>query len=252
MPSRPPLLDLRGVTVLRRGRRALDGVTLRIGAGENAAILGPNGSGKSTLLKLLTRELYPVATGGAAPLRILGRERWDLFELRRRLGIVSMELQADFARDLPGLDAVVSGFFGSLGTWSRQRVRPEMLRRARQALRTAEVLHLADRPMTEMSTGEVRRVLLARALVHRPGALVLDEPTSSLDLKAARDLRATLRRLARRGTSLLLVTHDVEDVVPEIGRVVLLKGGRVFRDGPRAEVLTAPALSALFGTTIRM
>ncbi len=252
MKKSPPLLDFDNVLMLRGGKPVLDGLTFRIGVGENVAILGPNGSGKSSLLKLLTRELYPVSRDRTYRMRILGRDRWELFDLRRHLGIVSMDLQHDFARECSGWEAVVSGFFSSVGLWSNHRVTPAMERRAWKVLERLEVAHLADRPMTEMSSGEARRMLLGRALIHDPDALVLDEPTTSLDLRLVREFRDTLRRLARGGTSVILVTHTIEEVIPEIRRVILLREGRVFKDGPKREVLTAGHLSELYRMPVRL
>jgi iron complex transport system ATP-binding protein len=252
MPPRAALLEFEDVVVIRGGQRVLEGVTFRIGQGENVAILGPNGSGKSSLLKLLTRELYPVANERAYRMRILGRERWDLFALRSRLGIVSNDLQADFARECSGWEAVVSGFFSSVGLWANHRVTPEMERRAWRVLERLEVTHLADRPMTAMSAGESRRMLIGRALIHDPDALVLDEPTTSLDLRAAREFRATLRKLVRGGTNLVLVTHALEEIIPEVTRVILLREGRVFRDGPKASVLSPAHLSELYRMPVRL
>jgi iron complex transport system ATP-binding protein len=246
------LLELKDVTALRAGKRALDRVSLRIRAGENVAIIGPNGCGKSTLIKLLTRELYPVAIEGPFSLRLLGKPSWELMELRRHLGIVSPDLQVDFTREMTGLDAVVSGFFGSVGTWEHQDVRPAQIEAAREALARAGAEHLAGRRMTEMSSGEGRRVLIARALIHGPDALLLDEPTTSLDFRAHLEFRRTLRRLAKGGTSILLVTHMLEDVIPEIGRVILLRRGRIFKDGPADQILTSDALSELFETPVRL
>src|SRR6185312_5130878 len=97
---------------------------------------------------------------------------------------------------------------------------------------------------------EARRVMIARALVHDPEALVLDEPSNSLDIAALRDLRATLRNLAQSGTSLILVTHHLYEIIPEITRVVLVKGGRVFCDGPKEKVLQKETLSELFGIPV--
>ena len=251
MNKRPPLLDLENVTMLRGGRPVLDGLSFRIGVGENVAILGPNGSGKSSLLKLLTRELYPVSRDTRFRLRILGKDRWELFDLRRHLGIVSMDLQTDFGRECSGWEAVVSGFFGSVGLWD-QKVTPEMEHKAWRVLERLEVGHLANRLMTEMSSGEARRILLGRALIHDPDALVLDEPTTSLDLRLVRELRKTMRKLARAGTALILVTHAIEEVIPEIRRVILLREGRVFRDGPKEKVLTADHLSALYRMKVRL
>ncbi len=246
------LLELKDVTALRAGKRALDRVSLRVRAGENVAIIGPNGSGKSTLIKLLTRELYPVAREGPFRLRLLGRSSWELMDLRRHLGIVSPDLQVDFAREMTGLDAVVSGYFGSVGTWDHQDVRPRHIASARKALERAGAGPLAGRLMTELSSGEARRILIARALIHGPDALLLDEPTTSLDFRAHLEFRRTLRRVAKGGTSILLVTHMLEDLIPEIGRVILLRRGRVFADGPAEKVLSSASLSELFETPVRL
>jgi len=252
MKKRPPLLDLDNVLMLRGGKPVLDGMSFRIDVGENVAILGPNGSGKSSLLKLLTRELYPVANDRTYRLRILGKDRWELFDLRRHLGIVSMDLQHEFARECSGWEAVVSGFFSSVGLWSNHRVTPEMERKAWRVLQRLDVAPLADRLMTEMSSGEARRMLLGRALIHDPDALVLDEPTTSLDLRLVREFRDAMRKLARGGTSIILVTHAIEEVIPEIHRVILLRQGRVFRDGPKEEVLSSATLSELYRLPLRV
>ncbi|MFN3487391.1 MAG: ABC transporter ATP-binding protein, partial [Planctomycetota bacterium] len=202
--------------------------------------------------KLLTRELYPEAGEVPGTVRLLGRRRWELFELRRHLGIVTPDLQSEFARSIRALEAVLSGFFSSVGLWRNHPVTPDLERRARAALARVGAASLAERFMDQLSSGEARRVLIARALVHGPRALILDEPASGLDLGARRELRRTLRRLARTGTSIVLVTHALEDLFPEIRRVVLLKEGRVFRDGPPERVLTPEALSALYGVAVRI
>ena len=245
----PPLLSFRNVTIARGSRVALDSLSLSIAVGENVAIIGPNGSGKSTLIKAITRELYPLARPGSE-IRILGQETWNVFDLRSLLGIVSNDLMAACTRDITGREAVLSGFFSSIGVWPHQQITPEMEDRARQALERLEIGHLADRCVSEMSSGEARRVLIARALVHDPKALVFDEPSNSLDPHAMHALRESMRKLAQSGTALILVTHHLPDIVPEIGRVILLRGGRVYRDGPKESVLTGEALSELFATDL--
>jgi iron complex transport system ATP-binding protein len=252
MKKRPPLLDFDNVHMLRGGKPVLDGLSFRIDVGENVAVLGPNGSGKSSLLKLLTRELYPVSRDTTYRMRILGKDRWELFDLRRHLGIVSMDLQHEFARECSGWEAVVSGFFSSVGLWANHRVTREMERKAWRVLERLDVAPLADRLMTEMSSGEARRMLLGRALIHDPDALVLDEPTTSLDLRLVREFRDAMRALARGGTSIILVTHAIEEVIPEIRRVILLRNGRVFRDGPKEEVLSSANLSELYRLPLRV
>src|SRR5215467_8059412 len=181
------LLEFQNVTVMRGTKRALDSLTFSIADGEHVAILGPNGSGKSTLIKAITRECYPVQ--GSA-LRILGQDRWNVFDLRVLLGIVSNDLMQTCTRDITGREAVLSGFFGSIGIWPNHHVTPEMEARAEEILALLEASHLADRDVNEMSSGEARRILIGRALAHSPKALVLDEPTSSLDFHAMHELRA--------------------------------------------------------------
>jgi iron complex transport system ATP-binding protein len=256
-PGRP-LLELCDASVVRRGTIILDSVSLTIGLGEHTVILGPNGSGKSTLIKLLTGELYPLAgRNGHAPVRVLGRDRWNLAELRTRLGVVSSDLHQRFVGGssmglATGLDAVLSSFFGSEVVFLHHDVDAEMRRRARQSLDRLDAGHLAARRMDEMSTGEVRRVLIARALVHDPEALVLDEPTTGLDAVARHEFLEQLGRLGRAGTTLVVITHHPEEILPEIGRVILLRRGRVAAAGSPDEVLTSELVSAVFESPVRL
>jgi len=248
-----PVLELRDATLVRGRTRALDRLSLTIEHGEHTAVLGPNGAGKSSLIRMLTLDDRPRAgENGTAPLRIFGRDKWDVTELRTRLGVVTGDLDAGFGLGtsggrVSGLDAATSGLFGSHGVFSHHEVTDEMRARAQEALARVDIAHLAGKPLNEMSAGERRRVLIARALVTRPEALVLDEPTTGLDLVARSRFMETVRRLAAEGTTLILVTHHVEEIVPEIGRVVLLREGRVAFDGPREDALTDARLSAVFG-----
>ena len=242
----PALIEFENVSVMRGETLALKEVTLRIGLGEHVAILGPNGCGKSTLIKTITRECYPLVREGSS-VRIMGRDRWNVFELRQLLGIVSSDLMTSCTRDVTGRDIALSGFFSSIGIWPHQQVTPAMHEKAEQALAMLEVSHLADRFTDEMSSGEARRVLLARALVHDPHALILDEPSTALDLFAQHELRLIFRKLAQAGIGLVMVTHHLSDLIPEIDRVVLIDHGRIIADGPKREILIAPRLSELFG-----
>jgi iron complex transport system ATP-binding protein len=235
----PKLLEFENVHV----HRALRGVSFSIDAGEHAAILGPNGSGKSTLIKVITRECYPRQPGRV---RIWGQEIWGLFDLRALLGIVTNDLVETCTKPYSALETVLSGFFGSIGVWPNHHVTAEMEGKARQALRFFEVEHLCDRPLTELSSGEVRRIVFARALVHDPKALLLDEPGNSLDIKAQHEVREAMRKLAQSGVSIILVTHHLPDIIPEIDRVIGLKKGAIFCDGPKNEVLNDHNMTNLF------
>jgi iron complex transport system ATP-binding protein len=234
------------------GVRVLDDLTLTIRAGEHTAILGPNGAGKSTLMKLLALEQYPLpGEPGASPVRVFGRERWNVFELRSQLGMVSPDLHDRFTRGntrgaITAHDAVVSGFFASQGLFDHHSVSEAMRQAAGDALETMGVAHLANVSLDAMSTGEARRVLIARALAHKPRALVLDEPTRGLDLVARHQFMERVRGVARAGTTILLVTHHVDEIIPEIERVILLQDGRVAGDGPKGTILTGDLLSRVF------
>lgn len=247
-----PLIDFHNITVQRGERLVLDGFTLSIGEGEHVAILGPNGSGKSTLIKLISRELYPRQKDEPWKAQILGRGRWNLFELRNQLGLVSNDWMQMCARDYSGYEIVLSGFFGSVGIWQNHSVTGPMEQKAREVMELLEISHLAEQNTIEMSSGEARRILIGRALVHDPQALILDEPTNSLDLHAEHGLREILRKLARSGISLLMVTHHLPDIIPEIERVVTIRDGRVYYDGPKSEGLTAERLSELFAVPVEV
>jgi iron complex transport system ATP-binding protein len=247
-----PLIDFQNVTVQRGDSLVLDGLTLSIAQGEHVAILGPNGSGKSTLVKLVSRDLYPRLKSEPWSLRILGRDRWNLFELRNQLGLVSNDWMQMCTRDYAGYEIVLSGFFGSVGIWPYHHVTAPMKRKAREVIDLLEIGHLAARNTSEMSSGEARRILIARALVHDPQALILDEPTTSLDLRATRELREILRKLAHNGIGMIMVTHHLPDIIPEIERVVLLARGRVCLDGRKREVLTADRLRETFGIQVEV
>lgn len=247
-----PLIDFQNVTIQRGDRIVLEDVTLSIAQGEHVALLGPNGSGKSTLIKAISRELYPQLKDEPWSLQILGRDRWHLFDLRHHLGIVSNDWMEMCTRDYSGYEIVLSGHFGSVGIWPNHEVTSEMERKACEVMELLEISHLAERNTNEMSSGEARRILIGRALVHDPQALVLDEPSSSLDLRATHELREILRKLAGQGISMIMVTHHLPDIIPEMRRVVLFREGRVYRDGPKEQVLEAATLTELFGLPVEV
>lgn len=252
--AEPPLLQIENASVMRGDSLVLDRFSLTVAAGQHMAILGPNGSGKSTFVKLIARQLYPVAGGSV---RVFGRERWHVQELRGLLGIVSPSVQDDFTgagegvQALEVFDAVASGFFGARGLW-RQMLTPPMREASLAALEQIGASRLIGRDMASLSTGEARRVLIARALVHRPRALLLDEPCSGLDPASRQLFLESLRTLARGGTTLLMVTHHVEEILPEIGHVAMLAGGRLLQAGEKAALLTAPVLTRLFGAPMQV
>ncbi len=244
-------LELEHVSVARGERTVLHDINLRIGKGEHIAILGPNGCGKSTLIKTMTCECYPLALP-ETKVSIFGRERWDLTELKRRLGVVSSELPGRAALTTTGRDAVLTGFFSSSTLWPNLVVTEAMQARADAVLRQVGAEALAERMVGEMSAGQQRRIMIGRALVGSGDMLLLDEPSNALDLAAQQDLRELLRSLAQAGTGILLITHHIADILPEIDRVLMMQDGRIVADGTKRELLTAARLSELFGRSVEL
>lgn len=250
-----PLIELDRARVVRDGTTVLHDISLRIPLGRHTAILGPNGCGKSSFVKLINRELYPLARGGdTPPARVFGHSRWNIAELRTRLGLVSADLHGDLAqlRGLDVEDTVLSGTWSSFGIPDHRQATDAQRERMLEALATMDALPLRHRRLATLSAGEARRVLIARALIHRPQALLLDEPTTGLDVAARHRFLQLLRSVANAGTTLVLVTHHLEEVLPEIGHVVLLREGCVFAEGDADAMLTAERLSALYGMPLRV
>ena len=246
-----PYLELEHVEAWLGGRPVFDNLSLRLNLGEHTVVLGPNGSGKSSLIRLLCRELYPVVKPGST-LRIFGSETVRLSDLRCRIGVLSTDLEARCHPSLKPMDLLLSAFVGAVGLGRHHQVTALQRQRAAELMQQLQLESLAERRFGELSDGQRRRVLLARALVHGPEVLVLDEPTNGLDLRSRFSLLACLRALARSGTTLLLVTHQIETIVPEIERAVLLQQGQCVGAGSTSEMLQAAPLSALFGIPLQV
>ncbi len=246
-----PFLKLTHVNVARGDNVVLHDINLTINAGEHIAILGPNGCGKSTLIKTMTCECYPIVQPDTE-VSIFGRQRWDLTELKKRLGVVSAELPGRPTLETTGRDAVITGFFSSSTLWPNLTVTDEMRHRAEEILHQVDAISIADKPVGQMSAGQQRRIMIGRALVGSAGMLLLDEPSNALDLAAQAELRTLLRKLAQKGTGILLITHHIADILPEIDRILMMKDGRIVADGPKHELLTAPKLSDLFKTQVEI
>jgi iron complex transport system ATP-binding protein len=249
--SNEPFLRLSHVNVARGENVVLHDINLTVNAGEHIAILGPNGCGKSTLIKTITCECYPIAEP-ETEVSIFGRSRWDLTELKKRLGIVSPELPGRHTLTTTGADAVLTGFFSSSTLWPNLTVTDEMRTRADEILALIDAERLREKLVGHMSAGQQRRIMIGRALVASSQMLLLDEPSNALDLAAQADLRNLLRRLAQQGTGILLITHHVSDIIPEIDRILMMKDGRIVADGPRAQLLTEQRLGDLFRTEVRL
>jgi iron complex transport system ATP-binding protein len=250
------IVELEHVHVARGENVVLHDLSLSIAKGEHVAILGPNGCGKSTLLNTMTCEVYPLPKP-ETHVRIMGRERWDLTELKRRMGVVSAELPGRQTLTTTGFDAILTGFFSSSTLWPNLTVTAAMRERAEEILTLVGAENLREKPVGQMSAGQQRRVMIGRALAGTSvdgevQMLLLDEPSNALDLGAQHDLREMLRGLAERGTAILLITHHIADILPEMERIVMMRDGRIVADGTKKELLTEQKLSDLFGREIAM
>ncbi|MBP0049534.1 ATP-binding cassette domain-containing protein [Marinobacterium sp. AK62] len=243
------MIDIQNASVYQHQSLILDNFSLRIEHGERVALLGPNGAGKSTLLKLISRELYPVNRPDSH-IRLYGSDILPLWELRKQIGFVSSDLQDDYTPYTRALDVVISGFFGSIGQHDHLRPGEDQIQQAEALLDTLGMQEYRDQMFQRLSTGQKRRLLLGRALIHQPNALIMDEPASGLDMGAAAQLLGMLRHFCQSGGSLLIATHHISEVIPEVERVILLQNGRVLADGPKHEVLRSDMLSRLYNSEL--
>ncbi|MDC3360463.1 ATP-binding cassette domain-containing protein [Candidatus Thioglobus sp.] len=245
------IIELQNITVFQESNKVFDDFSLTIDESQSTVILGPNGSGKTTLLKLLNRELYIVESEDSS-IKIFDKERWNVQELRSNLGVVSPHLQNNYSDNAVGLHVALSGFYSSDGIWRHQKFDTEKLDRANEVMELLSISSLKDREYSSMSTGEQRKFLLARSLVNDPAVLVFDEPTSGLDISTCFQYLEIMRELMSMGKKVILVTHHVHEIPPEISRVILLKKGRVVMDGNKDEILTNSNLTNLFDWPIKV
>ena len=245
------IIEIKNATLFQGRTKVFNRLNLKINSAYNTAILGPNGAGKTTLLKLINRDFYPVVASDSY-VKLFGKERWNVQELRSRLGIVSHSLQQNYSGDTIGLYVLLSGFYASDGIWQHQVFDKVKIKRAQRIAEQLGIEHLLDRSFSLMSTGEQRRFLLGRALVHNPEVLVLDEPTSGLDISACFQYLETVRGLMSMGKRLILVTHHIHEIPPEVERVIFLKEGKIVEDDTKKSLLTSDKLSRLFDIPIKI
>ena len=242
-------LEIRHGEAWLGGAPVLHDINLDLKLGESTTVLGPNGAGKSCLVKLIDRSLHPIVQDQAY-LHLFGRSSVNLWQLRQRLGVVSSPMEERIPGSISALDLVLAGFFGSTRLGHDQNPTERQRIRAGQVLDQLDLQTISDQPYGQLSDGQRRRLLMARALVHEPDVLVLDEPSRALDLKGCHQLMHTLSDLCRRGTTLVQVTHRIDTIIPEMKRVLFLQKGRIVGDGTPAEMLTSTKLSALYDTPV--
>lgn len=246
-------LEMKGVSVVRDGKKILDSVDLSIDRNESVAVIGKNGSGKTTLIKLMRGEIRPYYDEVSPPImKLYGEENWNIFEMRNRMGIVSMDLQNVFRPDTLVREVIASGFFGSMDIFRNMQVTKEMISLVYNSAVMMGIDDLLERRLEGLSLGEMRRTLIARALITDPKTLVMDEPMTGLDITMASKFRRMFDILINAGVSLVIVTHDLSDIPEKINRVILMKDGRIFADGKKQDILTSEMMSRLYDEPINV
>ncbi|APW64720.1 ABC transporter ATP-binding protein [Poseidonibacter parvus] len=231
----------------------LKNINLNIKEGEHWVILGANGSGKSTLLKLISNDLYP-NTHYEFKKKIFGIEKWDIFDLKKKLGIVTNELQNEFvyqARFASGYEIVRSGFFASIGKKEHHIFTKEQNEKTDEIFDYLDIKVLKDKKASLMSTGELRKCLIARALIYRPKALLLDEPTTGLDIKAQKNFLSLIKRLTST-LSIIIITHHVKEIIEDISHVALIADNCIYKQGLKKDILTSANISKVFDLDIEL
>ncbi len=249
--SKENIINFENVYVNYGSVTVLEKVNLKINAGENWVILGANGSGKSTLMKLFSHDLYP-NTEYTFKKEIFGKDRWDIFELKKHLGIITNDLHNQFvsqASDVSALDSILSGYYSSLGVFKHHNFSQKQCEEALNVLKFLDIQSIQNKKIAHMSTGQIRRCVIGRSLIHEPRAFILDEPTTGLDIKAQRSLLEIIQKLSKK-VPVVLVTHNIDEIFPEITHVALMYKKTIYKQGKKEDILTSENLSEIFETKI--
>lgn len=247
------IVNFRNINVAYEEKNVLNNINLSIKEAEHTAILGANGSGKSTLIKLFSNDIYPRFSEELVK-EVFGQKIWDIWELKKHLGIITNDLHYEFTARSPwlrGFDVVMSGFYSSFHIYDHQAFSPLHVSKVEEVLAFLKIEHLSEKPISQMSTGEVRKCIIGRSLVHDPKAMILDEPTVGLDIKAQMNFIDMIRRIAQKRT-IILVTHHLEEIFEEITQVILIKEGTIYKQGLKEEVLSDKNLSLVFDTPLHV
>ena len=247
------IIEFENIDVGYDEKVVLKDINLKIKSGEHFAILGANGSGKSTLMKLIQSQIHPRHTKEFKK-EIFGKSRYSIFELKKELGVITNDLHNYFEKEagyLTGFEVVLSGFYSSIGIFTHQDFTKKQIQKAIEVMNFLEIIDLKNKKVSSMSTGQLRKCIVARALIHDPKAFVLDEPTVGLDIKAQINFIKLLQKISLKST-IILVTHHLEEIFPEIKNVALIYNNTIFKIGKKEDILNSENLSTVFDIKIEV
>ena len=247
------IIEFENIDVGYDEKVVLKNINLKIKSGEHFAILGANGSGKSTLMKLIQSQIHPRQTKEFKK-EIFGKSRYSIFELKKELGVITNDLHNYFEKEagyLNGFEVVLSGYYSSIGIFTHQDFTKEQIKKALEVMNFLEIIDLKNKKVSSMSTGQLRKCIVARALIHDPKAFVLDEPTVGLDIKAQINFIKLLQKISLKST-IILVTHHLEEIFPEIKNVALIYNNTIFKIGKKEDILNSENLSTIFDIKIEV
>ncbi len=241
----------KNINVYIDNREILSNINLNLNYSENTLILGPNGSGKSTFLKLLNRSIYPISKKNSS-LKLFNLENINIWDVRKRIGFLFKEMEQRVNNGVKLYDVITSGFSGTFNSrYSKFLSETERIK-VENLINDWDLNIIINNDFNTLSDGQKRRALLARALVYEPSILVLDEPFCNLDIKSNLILNKNLNKLIKNSVSIVYVTHNLESILPKTNRVILMKKGKIIKEGNPYEIINSKVLSDLFEISINV
>ncbi len=241
--------SFKNIDVYINQKKILYNINIDLNYGENTVILGPNGSGKSTFLKLLNRSIYPLISVDSS-LKLFNKENINIWDLRKKVGFFFKEMEQRVNNEVNLYDLIASGFSGSFNSRYSNFISKEDKEKIDILINEWELENIIKKKFHNLSEGQRRRALIARALVYEPKLLVLDEPFSNLDIKSNFLLNKNLNNLINKSTNIIYVTHNLESILPRTNRVILIKEGKILNTGNPNSIINSKSISDLFKISV--
>ena len=243
--------SFKNINVIIDQKQILSNININLNYGENTLILGPNGSGKSTFLKLLNRTIYPINSRYSS-LKLFNKENINIWDLRKKIGFLFKEMEQRINNGVQLYDLIISGFSGRFNSRYFKLLSSDEKLKIDSLVNEWELNDIIDQEFKSLSDGQKRRALLARALVHEPEILVLDEPFCNLDMKSNYILNKNINKLIEQSVNIVYITHNLESILPETNRVILIKKGMIINDGEPNKLISSEVLSDLFKISVKV